>query len=80
MGERGPVDDITSVPASSSSYSLADLADTAPRHGEDKWDRAEKRLLLEEERWLVQLGLNQAELRDEIYAILIKQVSANPKL
>lgn len=34
--------------------------------------------VLEAERWMLQMGVSQGELRDEIYCQTIKQLSGNP--
>lgn len=117
MGDREkPVEGITTVPSSTSAFSLADLAaqrrspaglhdptvtttcstlssyhdhhhQHAPPHSaldqQQKsliWSKAEKRLLLEEERWLLHIGLDDHDMRDELYAMCMKQVSKNPVL
>ena len=40
--------------------------------------RSEKFIILEEIRWMIQLGATCAEMRDEIYSQLIKQLTKNP--
>ncbi len=40
--------------------------------------RSEKMVILEEIRWMIQLGATGAEMRDEIYSQLVKQLTKNP--
>jgi len=81
MGDRDrPVDGITTVSSSSSAFNLADMAQTSPFQKDRIWNKAEKKLLLEEERWLLQLGLSALDVRDELYAMCMKQVTKNPVL
>jgi hypothetical protein len=87
MGDRDrPVEGIMTVQSSTSAFSLADMAQSQEdsAFGADNtggiWNKAEKRLMLEEERWLLQLGLNNIQIRDEVYAMCMKQVTKNPVL
>lgn len=83
MGDRNaPVDGLSIPTASSSAFSLAAMAETSSpaKHKDDIWTKAEHRLLLEEQRWLLQLGVTHVEIRDEIYAMVMKQVTGNPQL
>jgi hypothetical protein len=81
MGDRDrPVEGITTVSSSSSAFSLADMAQNSPLQKDRIWNKAEKRLLVEEERWLLQLGLSAVDIRDELYAMCMKQVTKNPVL
>jgi hypothetical protein len=41
-------------------------------------DRDEKTMILEEIRWMIQLGVGRVEMRDELYCQLIKQLTRNP--
>ena len=70
MGDRDrPVEGIITVSSSTSAFSLADMAQSSPSQKDRIWNKAEKRLMLEEERWLLQLGLGSLDLRDELYAM-----------
>lgn len=70
MGDRDrPVEGIVTVSSSTSAFSLADMAQSSPSQKDRIWNKAEKRLMLEEERWLLQLGLGSLDLRDELYAM-----------
>jgi hypothetical protein len=80
MGDRDrPVEGIVPVPTSRSATHLAAVADEdLNRENIGLWDRTETKWLLEEERWLLQLGITTQDLRDEIYSQCIKQLSRNP--
>lgn len=40
--------------------------------------KSEKMVILEEIRWMIQLGAAGSEMRDEIYSQLVKQLTRNP--
>ena len=40
--------------------------------------RSEKMVVLDEIRWMIQIGVSATEMRDEIYSQIIKQLSKNP--
>lgn len=49
----------------------------ALRGGRDD-NKDEKTVILEEIRWMIQLGVGRIEMRDELYCQLIKQLTRNP--
>lgn len=49
------------------------------RSTRDDWaGKDDKTIILEEIRWMVQLGVGRSEMRDELYCQLIKQLTRNP--
>lgn len=43
----------------------------------DEEDRADKKVILEEIRWVLQLAVTYKEMRDEVYCQLVKQLTKN---
>ncbi len=80
MGDRDkPVDGITIVQTSSSARNIVALAEEErAMETAGLWDKTERQWLLEEERWLLQLGITRPEIRDEIYSQCMKQLTHNP--
>lgn len=74
MGERDrPVDGArqgVGIPTATSVLSL--------RGRDDSNGKDEKTIVLEEIRWMIQLGVGRVEMRDELYCQLIKQLTRNP--
>ncbi|KLT38761.1 hypothetical protein CC85DRAFT_252382 [Cutaneotrichosporon oleaginosum] len=48
------------------------------RPGEGNESKDEKTIILEEIRWMIQLGVGRVEMRDELYCQLMKQLTRNP--
>lgn len=73
MGDRErPVDGV-SLPASLPNPSMLSLRSTRDD------GRDEKTIILEEIRWMIQLGVGRIEMRDELFCQLIKQLTRNPE-
>jgi len=73
MGERDrPVEGARQTPALQPTTSVLSLRTTV------RDDRDEKTMILEEIRWMIQLGVGRVEMRDELYCQLIKQLTRNP--
>ncbi|GMK54712.1 hypothetical protein CspeluHIS016_0112980 [Cutaneotrichosporon spelunceum] len=57
--------------------SVLSLRSTA-RPGELNDSKDEKTIILEEIRWMIQLGVGRVEMRDELFCQLMKQLTRNP--
>jgi hypothetical protein len=57
--------------------SVLSLRSTA-RLGDSNEAKDEKTIILEEIRWMIQLGVGRIEMRDELYCQLMKQLTRNP--
>ncbi len=80
MGDReSPVDGVPSLPTSAHGIALAHHAERNEFLDKEQiWGRAERKLMLDEQRFMLQMAINQPDLRDEIYALLMKQLNQNP--
>lgn len=76
MGERDrPVD--AARPNHSNHGAMSSVLSL--RSTRDDWaGKDDKTIILEEIRWMVQLGVGRSEMRDELYCQLIKQLTRNP--
>lgn len=81
MGDRdAPVENVSAIPISTAGLFLSAMAEKEENPTKDAvWSIAERRFVLEEERWLLQQGINNLEMREEIYAIVMKQLTKNPR-
>ena len=82
MGDRDrAVDHARPMSSSSSGKDLSSLSRNGngigARNG-DGMTMNDKSVILEEIKWMVQLGVSAGEMRDEIYCQLVKQLSKNP--
>ncbi|KAJ9100589.1 hypothetical protein QFC21_003633 [Naganishia friedmannii] len=81
MGERdSPVEGI--VPPKPSEAATRLLAkqksETAAEDRDHAWEKVERTMLLDEMRWLLHVSIRYPYLRDEVYAMAIKQATGNP--
>lgn len=76
MGERDrPVD--AARPNASNHGAMSSVLSL--RSTKDDWaGKDDKTIILEEIRWMVQLGVGRSEMRDELFCQLIKQLTRNP--
>ncbi|KAJ9105575.1 hypothetical protein QFC19_003557 [Naganishia cerealis] len=80
MGDRDlPVEGIVPPkPSEAATRLLTRQKSEATEERDQVWEKVEKTMLLDEMRWLLHLGIRYSDLRDEVYAMTIKQVNDNP--